>query len=398
MRTLEEAITGHLEAVRELRHELHRHPELGYEEHGTAQRVLEFIGRHSALDIQTEVAVTGLVLTIGKDLPGPCVGLRADMDALALEETSGVEWSSTVPGKAHACGHDGHTAMLAGAARVLLEQVDQLRGPVKLIFQPAEEGGAGGRAMVEAGALENPRVEAIYGLHSNLPDSRCKVGPVYFTPGPAMAGTGTFDIEIIGQGGHAALPHRAVDPLYIGACIVEQLQGIVSRSVNPMESAVVSVTRFHAGTTHNIIPERAHLHGTFRAIREDLLQELHTAIPQRVKGIAAAHGARAEVRCVRGYPVLRNDERAEEVFRAILKDCGQEGRLQAVAANMGGEDFAYFAREIPGFFYFLPACPADRESYPVCHDPSFDFNDTLLADGMHLHVETGLRFARHWAG
>jgi len=398
VRKVEEAIAEILAEVRELRHELHRNPELGYEEHGTAKRVLEFVGTHPQLEVRSAVAGTGLVLTIARGRPGPCVGLRADMDALALEETSGVDWVSTVPGKAHACGHDGHTAMLAGAARILLQFADQLDGPVKLIFQPAEEGGAGGKAMVEAGALSNPEVAAMYGLHSNLPDSRLKVGPIYYSSGPAMAGTGTFDIEISGQGGHAAFPHRTVDPLYVGACIVEQLQGIVSRSVNPVDAAVVSVTRFHAGTTHNIIPGRAFLHGTFRAMREDLLKDLKEAIPRRVKGIAAAHGAQAEVRCDLGYPVLVNDTKAIQAFHAILDETGQKDRLREVPPNLGGEDFAFFAREIPAFFYFLPACPPDQESYPVCHDPSFDFNDALLADGMRLHVETGLRFARHWGG
>jgi amidohydrolase len=387
---------GILEDVRALRHDLHRHPELGYEEHRTAKRVLEFIGDTGEAEERTGVAGTGIVLTFGKDLPGPCVALRADMDALAMEETSGKEWASTVPGKTHACGHDGHTAMLAGAARLIARRAGELQGPVKLIFQPAEEGGAGGQRMVEEGVLEDPAVQAIYGLHNNLPDSRLKIGDILYTDGPAMAGTGSINIDVLGAGGHAAMPHRCVDPITVGAAIVEQLQQIVSREVDPIDAAVISITQFHAGTTHNIIPSKAVLQGTFRALRMDLLEELRNRIIRVAESVAAAHGARAIARCELGYPVVVNDHRAGEVFRRILEETGESARLKTVLPNLGGEDFAYFAEKVPGFFYFLPACPADREEYPVCHDPAYDFNDDLLADGIHLHLQTALRFAHLW--
>jgi hippurate hydrolase len=318
------------------------------------------------------------------------------MDALAIEETSGKEWASTVPGKMHACGHDGHTAMLAGAGRLIARRQNELEGPVKLIFQPAEEGGAGGRRMVEAGVLEDPPVRAIYGLHNNLPDSRLKIGDILYTSGPAMAGTGNIDIEIHGAGGHAAMPHRCVDPIAIGAALVTELQQIVSRGMDPLAPAVVSITKFHAGTTHNIIPAKSVLQGTFRALDANVLEDLRKRIIQVAESVAAAHGARADVRCELGYPVVLNDERAGEVFRRILEETGDAHRLKEVAPNLGGEDFAYFAEKVPGFFYLLPACPLDRDQNPSCHDSAYDFNDELLADGIHLHLQTALRFARLW--
>lgn len=396
MPEIEREIEEILDAVRELRHDLHRHPELGYEERRTAAAVREFIGPLGGAEIVTGIAETGMTVLFGRDKPGPCVALRADMDALAIQEEGDVAWKSTIPGKMHGCGHDGHTAMLAGAARILARHADELEGPVKLIFQPAEEGGGGGRRMVEAGVLDDPPVAAAFGLHNNLPDPSCKIGSFLYTPGPAMAGTGTFDIEVIGKGGHAAFPHMCIDPLYIGACIVEQLQGIVSRRVNPLSPAVVSVTRFECGTAYNIIAGKALLRGTFRALSDAVLVELRDAIIQRAEAVAAAHGAEVRIRCETGYPTLVNDERAEAVFREILGEIGQAERLVVHDPIMGGEDFAYFAHAVPGFFYFLPACPEGEASVPMCHHPQYDFNDDLLADGIRLHVETAMRFARHW--
>ena len=398
METIAERIEKILPEVRELRQTLHRHPELGYEEHETARRLLSFLGDCGGAEIRTGVAGTGIVITFGADLPGPGVALRADMDALAMDEVSGVAWASTVRGRMHACGHDGHMAMLAGAARLLAEDQTCLKGPVKLIFQPAEEGGAGGRAMVKAGVLENPPVAAIYGLHNNLPDPAKKIGKIAATSGAAMAGTGTFEIEVIGVGGHAAFPHRCVDPVYVGASIVEQLQGLVSRTLNPLEAGVISVTRFEAGTAYNIIPGKALLQGTFRALDGTLLKRLRDQIEERASGIAKAHGAETRIRCELGYPVLMNHPDAEATFRRILEDTGKAGHFEHVAPNMGGEDFAFFAEQVPGFFYFLPACPEEMEKVPMCHSPEFDFNDNLLPAGIHLHLATALGFADHWRG
>jgi amidohydrolase len=394
---LEGRIAALLPEVEALRRELHRHPELGYAEHGTVARVRAFLGEMEHAEVSTGIAGTGMVVLFGGDRSGPCVALRADMDALAMEEAGTVPWRSQEAGRMHACGHDGHTAMLAGAARLLDELAGELAGPVKLIFQPAEEGGAGGRAMCEAGVLEDPPVAAIFGLHNNLPDPRHKLGAIAYTPGAAMAGTGTFDITIRGRGGHAAFPHRCVDPVYIGACVVQELQGLVSRSTDPLAPAVISVTQFHAGSAHNIIAGSAQLNGTFRALDAAVLERLRDGIEARARGVAAAHGAEVAIRCETGYPVLVNDARAEAVFRRVLAELGAEQRLRRVAPIMGGEDFAFFAERVPGFFYYLPACPSDRDEAPMCHHPEYDFNDALLGDGIRLHVETALRFARLWA-
>ncbi len=393
---LNNAIQSQLSDILDLRHDLHRHPELAYEEHRTAAKVVEFLEGVAGLDIREGVGGTGLVITLGRDLPGPCLALRADMDALPIEESSGVDWASEVPGKMHACGHDGHTAMLAGAVRVLAGMSDQLKGPVKFLFQPAEEGGAGAKRMCEEGALENPVPAAVIGLHNNLPDPVGKIGTITYAPGAAMAGTGNFDITIHARGGHAAFPHTAIDPIYCGASVVDQLQGIVSRRIDPLVPAVVSVTRFHAGTAYNIIPDRVSISGTIRALDEDVLRQLRTELIQRTEAVAHAHGAKATIECELSYPVLVNDAHVEKVFRSILAETGDAERLTRCNPILGGEDFAFYGQKVPSFFYFLPSCPLETERNPVCHHASFDFNDDLLPLGVRLHVELARRFADHW--
>jgi amidohydrolase len=397
MKLPEGAIEGIVEEAIEFRRLLHRHPELGYEEHGTVERVLSFLGDLSGARVRKGIGGTGLEVLIGGDLAGPCVGLRADMDALPIDEKSGVDWSSEVSGKMHACGHDGHTAMLAAAGRVLLENADCLTGPVKLIFQPAEEGGGGGLAMCEGGVLESPPVAAVFGLHNNLPGPELTVGKVAYTLGPAMAGTGIFTIDIIGQGGHAAFPHRCIDPIYVSSVLVSQLQSLVSRRLNPLTPAVVSVTAIEGGTTHNVIPESVRLRGTFRALDAAVLIELQRLIEGLSHEVSQAHGARAEVTIEIGYPVLENSPTAFTAFRDVLSLMGEEERLVAVPPNMGGEDFAYYAERVPSFFYYLPACPVGETSYPACHDARFDFNDDLIGLGIRLHVGVAIGFSRVWA-
>jgi amidohydrolase len=240
-------------------------------------------------------------------------------------------------------------------------------------------------------------VAAVFGLHNNLPGPGTKIGQIAYTEGAAMAGTGTFRIRIIGKGGHAAFPHRCIDPVYIGACLVEQLQGLVSRRVDPLAQAVVSVTTFQGGTADNIIPGDVTLRGTFRALDPRLLERLKVWIIERTEAVAAAHGATAEIRCELGYPVLFNDGKAARAFREVISELGWTDRLTEVPPNMGGEDFAYYSLQVPGFFYFLPACPEEQDEVPGCHSPFFDFNDDLLPIGMRLHVETALRFARIWS-
>lgn len=394
-RNFDSELAAMLPELRALRRELHAHPELGYAEVWTAGKVAAFLEALGGWDLQTGVAETGIVATLGAELPGPMVALRADMDALPMEEASGVPHASKIPGVAHACGHDGHTVMLLGAARLLTNLRDELAGPVRLLFQPAEEGGAGGARMVEEGALVNPPVAAIFGLH-NMPDPATQAGELCLCPGAAMAGTGTFTIKLHGVGGHAAAPHRTVDPIVAGAQVVTALQSIVARQIDPVASAVVSVTQFHAGSAFNVIPPQAVLKGTFRALDETVLEQTQVRIVERATGIASAMGVRAEIEIAINYPVLRNDARAGAYFEAVVEAAGRKADFRTIPPMLGGEDFAFYQQKVPGAFWFLAARPADKAEVPFCHHPAFDFNDDLIADGVRFHVETARRFARLW--
>jgi len=388
-------VEGILGEVRALRRELHQQPELGYEEHATAARVVAELSKMEGMEVRTGLAGTGVVATLRGDLAGPCVGLRADMDALPIEEKSGVAWASRVPGKMHACGHDGHTAILIGAARVLHRMRDELEGPVRFIFQPAEEGGKGGARMVEDGALENPRVDAVFGLH-NMPFEETHVGQLALCEGAAMAGSGLFRIVVRGKGGHAAFPHRCVDPIVVGTHIVQALQAIVSRQVDPIAPAVISVTQFHAGSAFNVIPERAELCGTFRALDAVVLKDLEVSIGARARAVAEAFGASVEADVAINYPVVVNHARTSALFRRVVEELGRGSDLRAVPPMMGSEDFAFYQLERPGTFWFLPSRPVDKPSVPFCHHPEYDFNDDALRDGIRVTVELARRFPRLW--
>lgn len=394
-RPIDDFLTAVLPTVKAFRRDLHAHPELGYQEHRTAEKVKAALAECAGWEIRTGLAGTGLIATLGADLAGPAVALRADMDALPIEETSGAPHASKTPGVMHACGHDGHTAMLVGAARILSEIRDELSGPVRLVFQPAEEGGAGGRAMVEAGALRDPEIEAIFGLH-NMPSPATHAGQLCLCPGAVMAGTATWDITVRGRGGHAAAPHATIDPIFVGANILTAIQGIVSRNTDPVESAVVTCTQFHAGNAYNVIPETAVLRGTIRALDEKVMADTCRRLETQAAGIASALGGRAEVTITPGYPVTRNHARSDALWRQVVADIGRGDDLVEVPPMLGGEDFAFYQQVVPGTFWFLAARPADVPEVPFCHHPSFDFNDDILADGIRLHVELARRFADKW--
>ncbi|MFP4540482.1 MAG: M20 family metallopeptidase [Opitutales bacterium] len=381
--------------MRAFRRDLHRHPELAYAEHRTAAKVAERLRELPGWEVETGIAETGVVATLGRDLPGPAVALRADMDALPIEEQTGLPHASQVPGMMHACGHDGHTAMLLGAAIALSHLRAELAGPVRLLFQPAEEGGAGGQRMVEAGVLENPSIAAVFGVH-NMPFRRSRVGQLCLCPGAAMAGTATFDITVHGRGGHAAAPHVAIDPIYLGSTLVNALQGIVARRTDPVGSAVVTVTKFHAGTAYNVIPGEARLSGTIRALDDEVMAQTSDLVRTQSEGLIAALGGRAEVTITPGYPVLRNHPQTDEYLRTVIRELGREADYLEVDPIMGGEDFAYFAQKVPSTFWFLASRPADQAEVPFCHHPEFDFNDEVLADGIRMHLELARRFARTW--
>lgn len=382
--------------IRQLRRELHANPEPGYKEVATAARAAAMIEGLPGFSLRRNVAVTGVVATLDGNKSGPCVALRADMDCLPIQEETGLPHASTKPGLMHACGHDGHTAALVGAALVLAQVRDELRGPVKFIFQPAEEGGAGGRRMVEEGALENPHVEAIFG-HHNMPGSDLALGDVVLRPGPFMGGTCDFAIEVRGRGGHAAAPHTAVDPIYVGAQIVNALQSLVSRTNNPVETLVITVGRFHAGTATNIIPECAQLEGTIRSLSPEVLRLAPERVAALARSIAAAHGAIAEVRLMPGYPVTVNDTRAAEYVASVSRVVAGADHVHANhPPSLGAEDFSYFLQARTGCYYFIGTRPPDTPAVPFCHHPRFDYNDDALPLAIEMHCELARRFAASW--
>jgi len=365
--------------IRAWRRDLHAHPELQYEVHRTAEFVAERLRAFGCDEVVTGIGRTGIVgLICGRRGEGPTLGLRADMDALPIHEATGLSHASRIDGVMHACGHDGHSAMLLGAARYLAE-TRNFAGRVALIFQPAEEGGAGGKAMLDDGMMERFAIGSVYGMH-NMPG--LPVGQFALRPGAMMAATDAIDIKITGKGGHAAYPHLSVDPVMIGAQIIAQVQSIVARNVDPLDSAVVSITTFHAGEANNVIVPQAELSGTVRTFREEVRQLVERRLGELVDGIARAHGGRASLSYQRGYPVLVNH--AQETLHAakIAGDVVGAAHVSCdTAPIMAAEDFAYMLEARPGAFIFL-----GNGASAGLHHPEYDFNDEALGYGVAFWV------------
>jgi amidohydrolase len=370
------------------RRDIHAHPELQFDVHRTAGVVAEKLKAFGCDEIVTGIGRTGVVGVIrGKKGAGDkVIGLRADMDALPITEITGLPYASTNSGKMHACGHDGHTAMLLGAAKYLAE-TRNFAGTAVVIFQPAEEGGGGGREMVKEGMMDRFKIEEVYGMH-NYPG--LPVGDFAIRPGPMMASADRLYIDIEGVGGHAARPHVSIDTVLVGAQIINAIQSVVSRNVDPLESAVVSITQFHAGTADNIIPQTAKLSGTARtldpAVRDLVEKRLHEVI----EGTAALYGAKAKLVYKRDYPVTRNHERQTAFAAEIARDVVGRDRVDdAVAPVMGAEDFSYMLEARPGAFIFV-----GNGDTAGLHHPAYDFNDELIPVGASYWVklvETALR-------
>ncbi len=369
------------------RHDFHRHPEILYEVHRTAATVAARLREFGVDEVVTGLGRTGVVGVIrGRNAgTGRTIGLRADMDALPIVETTGKDYASAEPGKMHACGHDGHTAMLLGAARYLAE-TRNFDGTAVVIFQPAEEGGGGGRAMVEDGLMDRFAIDEVYGLH-NMPG--LPIGHFAIRPGPIMAATDEFNIEITGLGGHAAKPHVTIDPIVAGAQLINALQTIVSRSVDPIEAAVVSVTRFNAGQAHNIIPGSARLGGTVRTLLPELRDLAEVRIKAIADGIALATGARIVVDYDRNYPVTVNHVAQTAFAVGVAGAVAGASHVDAnVAPMMGGEDFSYMLEARPGAFIFM----GNGDSAGL-HNSDYDFNDEAIPVGasyLAKLVETAL--------
>ena len=361
------------------RRDLHAHPELLYDVHRTAASVADKLKGFGCDDVVAGIGRTGVVGIIRGRKPGAkVIGLRADMDALPLEEETGLPYKSTVPGKMHACGHDGHTAMLLGAAKYLAE-TRNFAGTAVLIFQPAEEGGAGGLAMVKDGLFTRFGIEEVYGMH-NYPG--LPVGTFGMRPGAMMAAADHIEIVIEGVGGHAARPHLAVDTVLVGAQIINQLQSVVARNVDPLEAAVVSICMFQAGHTDNVIPQHARLRGTARSLTPEVRALLQKRVQEVVEGTARLYGAKAEVKYSIGYPVVVNDEDRTSFAASVAREIAGNDKVDAdFPPMMGAEDFAYLLQERPGAFIFV----GNGDSAGL-HHPAYDFNDEAIPIGTSYWV------------
>lgn len=367
------------EEVTGWRRHLHTIPELLYDVHQTSAFVEEKLRAFGCDEVVPGIGRTGVVgLIKGRLGEGPTIGMRADMDALPLDEITGKEYASTTPGKMHACGHDGHTAMLLGAAKYLAE-TRNFAGTVAVIFQPAEEGGAGGKAMVDDGMMDRFGISRVFGMH-NMPG--LPVGQFAIRPGPLMAATSEFTIRVNGKGGHAAMPHGTIDPIVITSQIVMALQTIASRTIDPIDSVVVSVTKFHAGDAHNVIPQTAEIAGTIRTLRNEVGEMARKRMREICEGIAAANGATVDVDIMINYPVTFNDPNETDFAISIAQNVAGEPNVQTdVNPVMGGEDFSYMLEARPGAFIF-----AGNGDTANLHNPAYDFNDELIPHGISYWV------------
>ena len=372
------------------RRQLHQRPELGFQERLTAEFIAGKL-REWGIEHETGVAQTGIVALVTGDRPGPVLAIRADMDALPIQEENAVDYRSQHDGRMHACGHDGHVAIALGTAYYLSQHRD-FAGTVKFIFQPAEEGPGGAQPMVEAGVLKNPDVDAIIGLHlwNNLP-----LGKVGIRAGAMMAAVELFECTIHGRGGHGAMPHQTVDSILVGAQVVTALQTIVARNLDPLQSGVVTVGKFEAGTASNVIADSAYLRGTVRYFDPALADFFDRRIEDIIAGTCQSHGATYEFRYHRLYPPVINDGAIAHLIRTAAEDVVETpAGVVPDCQTMGGEDMSFFLQEVPGCYFFLGSANIDRElAYPH-HHPRFDFDETALGLGVEIFVRCVEQFCR----
>jgi len=361
------------------RRDLHAHPELMYDVHRTAAAVADKLKGFGCDEVATGLGRTGVVAVIrGRRGSGKTIGLRADMDALPIEEATGLPYKSTVPGKMHACGHDGHTAMLLGAARYLAE-TRNFAGTAVLIFQPAEEGGAGAKAMLDDGMFERFGVAEVYGMH-NYPGM--PVGQFGIRSGPMMAAADGLTIDIEGVGAHAARPHLGIDPVLVAAQIINAIQSVVSRNVDPLKSAVVSITMVKASNTDNVIPQTVQLRGTARSLEAGVRDLIEERLHKVVENTAAAYGAKATLTYRRGYPVLVNHEAQTDFAASVAREIAGEANVDtALPPMMGAEDFAFMLNARPGAFIWV----GNGDSAGL-HHPKYNFNDEVIPVGTSYWV------------
>ncbi|WP_414584735.1 M20 family metallopeptidase [Scytonema sp. PCC 10023] len=374
----------------EWRRGLHQKPELGFQEKLTAQFVSQKL-QEWGIEHQTGIAETGIVATIhGNNSTQKVLAIRADMDALPIQELNEVPYCSQHDGVMHACGHDGHTAIALGTAYYLHQHRDTFGGTVKIIFQPAEEGPGGAKPMIEAGVLKNPDVDAIIGLHlwNNLP-----LGTIGVRAGALMAAVELFRCTVLGKGGHGAMPHQTIDSIVVAAQIINALQTIVARNVNPIDSAVVTVGELHAGTAENVIADTAWMRGTVRYFNPELKGLFQQRVEQIIAGICQSHSARYDLDYWSLYPPVINDATIAELVRSVAQEVVETPvGVVPECQTMGGEDMSYFLQEVPGCYFFLgSANPEKGLAYPH-HHPRFDFDETVLPMGVEMFARCVEKF------
>ncbi len=370
---------------------LHTIPEIGLELPRTAAYVTERLKALGVEEIRTGIAISGITALIHGTKPGAgkVALIRADMDALPILEENDVEYVSQTPGAMHACGHDAHTAMLLGVARILLDRRDQFSGTVKLLFQPAEEGPGGARPMIEEGVLENPHVDAVFGLHVA---QDLELGKIELRPGPAMANSDRFNVIIQGKGGHGASPHLAVDPVVVAAHIITTLQTVVSREVDPIDPAVVTVGPILAGQANNVIPDTAEMRGTVRSFNPERRQMLAKRVREVIEGVAASFGATATVEYNFGYPATVNDPAMTDLVIAAATELIGEEQVKIADLQMGAEDFSYFLEQRPGCFFFVGTRNEERGLSWGHHHPRFDIDEDGMAIGMQVMAASVMQY------
>lgn len=394
MKNLKPIIENLIDDIVKIRQKIHANPEIGFEEHKTAALVVNELKDLPEIKIFKDVGKTGVVAVLGAEKPGPCVALKADMDALPMQEETHLPYQSNNKGKMHACGHDGHTASLIGAAKVLSGISDELKGPVKFLFQPAEELGTGALAMCNDGALENPKVDAVFGYHSS---GELNVGSVGVKTGAFMAGSHTFQITIKGIGCHAAYPHNGIDPILVAAHIITTAQTIVSRNVSPIKNAVITFSKIKGGTAANIIPEIVIITGTMRALSQEILDMIATRLKKVVNSVAESMGTTAELRLYDGFPILINNAETSHYFSEIAKKClGEKNVKIGIDPVMGSEDFSYFSQTVPGTYWNQGHRPDDDTVLPKVHNPKFNFRDEALPSIIEVYCEVARNFFDFW--
>ena len=367
--------------MQEWRRDIHAHPEIAFEEHRTAQIVADKL-ESFGIEVETGIAGTGVVGTLRKGMGNRSIGLRADLDALLINETNDFEYKSKNPGQMHACGHDGHTTMLLGAAKYLSEQ-GNFDGTVNFIFQPAEENEGGGRVMIEDGLFDKYPVESVYGMH-NIPGM--PVGSFAIKPGPIMAAFDVFNLKVIGRGGHAAMPQTTVDPIIVGTKIIDAFQAIISRSIDPQEPSVLSVTQFHGGDAYNVIPNQVEIKGCTRCFSPNVQKKLEDEMRQISESICKAYGADCEFHYEHRYPATINSEEEANLAGQVAQEIVGEERVNlSPKPGMGSEDFAYMLQEKPGSYIWIGN--GDGEGSCMIHNPGYDFNDEILPIGATYWVK-----------